>query len=216
MSAKKQTIVSIICVVLSLVIGITAGFFIGKNYKSFNSNSSANSFKNDTFGFEIKDSNILKFDYSGLKEAFPYDYAHFTDFPDYLEIEFEFTNLSKNTFVPDDIIELKLFLNGEAVDFHTNFDYDWLVNACQYNINLPSKEYQVGAKTTLRKAFKVVNSDFSDDDIVEINLINKKTSELLKSFKLDINNFGIKNIGLFSDFESKKYNYRIIDGDKNG
>ncbi|MBQ3431950.1 MAG: hypothetical protein IJG23_04115 [Clostridia bacterium] len=208
MKSKKSIVITILCVILSLSIGFGAGFLVGKNPVKMN--NSSNNYSCQDFNINLKKCSILKVDSKQLEQYFPYDYDKFSDFPNCFECLYTFENQSNNSLIPSEVIEFKLFINGKKVENGTNSMREYILEFCHYLNHSNNDEIQIGRSAQLQFCIILDGLTLSADDTIELNLVNKKTSDVLKVFKLDYQDFSKQTLVLKDDGQNGSY---VIDKD---
>ena len=201
---KKSKIVVCIIVVLAFMIGTVSGIFIVKNLKNFKSNDSSETiFEDKTIKFEIKEIRIVKADVNKtVMSSFLKD-ANLS----FIVIDYSLTNNSDKTMVVDNTLDFKLFENGVLVADKNNFLMD---DQISYQLSKSVKEIQTNGTYDGRIYFWV--SELRDN--YELNLIDKKSNEILKIFKFNLTDKQIENLYFDGTYNSdSKLKYKVINED---
>lgn len=201
---KKNKIVVCIIVVLAFMIGTVSGIFIVKNLKNFKSNDSSETiFEDKTIKFEIKEIRIVKADVNNtVMSSFLKD-ANLS----FIVIDYSLTNNSDKTMVVDNTLDFKLFENGVLVADKNNFLMD---DQISYQLSKSVKEIQTNGTYDGRIYFWV--SELRDN--YELNLIDKKSNEILKILKFNLTDKQIENLYFDGTYNSdSKLKYKVINED---
>lgn len=209
----KKIIVFVVCFILSLAIGFGFGYLFAKK-DGLKLNNTNMSFSTKDFTFSIDEVKVLKLNYDYTKDS-QYNYLQNNYNKDALEnyikhydnnfniiIKYTFENKSKNSVIPNKIIQLKLFADGLILKDKADYTALSLYPEIEELMNNSKTELQAGKSITAVYYINFDNYNELTENSLELNLyqfkptngevVLEKETDLIKTFSFDLSQIDYK------------------------